>query len=130
MAVRKGWDNLRPDYRERLERKGVTREDYDAGVPLSKARGHEHTPESPKSYDPQKYQKYDNERQRLYTELQAKKEAMFGHSARWDAERSEKTMKEYPPPLSLLRWAVEAEEDELYENLVSDPETYAFLGYH
>lgn len=37
--ARKGWDNLSDKYRRRLQNKGITRQDYDAGTPLHKARG-------------------------------------------------------------------------------------------
>lgn len=42
---RKGWDQLSPDYRGRLERAGISRSDYGRGESLSAARGHGSTPE-------------------------------------------------------------------------------------
>lgn len=37
--ARKGWDQLTPKYRQRLERAGLTPQTYAAGAPLHKARG-------------------------------------------------------------------------------------------
>lgn len=45
MAARKGWSELSPAYRQRLQRGGITEKQYTSGVPLSKARGHAKTPE-------------------------------------------------------------------------------------
>jgi hypothetical protein len=44
---RKGWAQLSPAYRGRLERKGIDRADYERGTGLEKARGHGTTPERP-----------------------------------------------------------------------------------
>lgn len=38
--MRKGWDNLSPAYRHRLERSGITRRLYERGEPITRARGH------------------------------------------------------------------------------------------
>lgn len=65
MAQRKGWDRLKPDYRDRLINKGVTRESYDAGGSLRAGRGHANTPEHPLAKDapiPRRYQKWYNQR--------------------------------------------------------------------
>jgi hypothetical protein len=37
------WDHLTSAYRDRLERKGITRESYLSGAKLSEARGHKYT---------------------------------------------------------------------------------------
>lgn len=37
---KKSWDRLSENYRRRLERSGVTREQHASGQPLHKARGH------------------------------------------------------------------------------------------
>jgi len=54
------WSKLSPAYRARLERGGLTRSDYLAGVPLSAARGHSQTPERPErvKWAPERYAKY------------------------------------------------------------------------
>lgn len=57
---RKGWDQLSPAYRKRLERGGVSKRDYQTGKSLSKGRGHANTPERPKQAEkhPEKFGKY------------------------------------------------------------------------
>lgn len=40
MAVRKGWEALKPSYRERLQKKGVSQQDYESGASLAPGRGH------------------------------------------------------------------------------------------
>ena len=45
MARRKGWEQLSDRYRARLERGGITRQDYEGNIPLDIARGHGATPE-------------------------------------------------------------------------------------
>ena len=47
MARRKGWENLSPSYRQRLERAGVDRVHYEIRSNLKAARGHSVTPERP-----------------------------------------------------------------------------------
>lgn len=45
MTQRKGWTTLKPATRQRYERNGITRQSYEAGASLAKARGHATTPE-------------------------------------------------------------------------------------
>lgn len=58
--ARKGWDQLSTSVRRRYERAGVTRDYYESGGSLSKARGHSATPERPDRADrnPRKYRGY------------------------------------------------------------------------
>lgn len=42
---RRGWNELTPKYRARLERSGLTAESYASGTTLKAARGHSVTPE-------------------------------------------------------------------------------------
>jgi len=58
---RKGWQSLSPGYRSRLERKGITKAQYESGVNLSAARGHAKTPEhglKSAFSNPKKYENY------------------------------------------------------------------------
>lgn len=67
MATRKGWSNLSPTYRQRLERSGIDKAGYDKGAHLSGARGHASTPEHPLSSGkptPKRYLRWYNERYR------------------------------------------------------------------
>lgn len=135
--TRKGWERLKPDYRARLERNGISRSDYENGASLKKGRGHEKTPESPKNYNKEIFVDYARERDRLSRELAERKHELFGgtpadaiHGPRWNPERSAENIEKYAPPLRLLRWALTAEPEELIDAIREDPETYAFLGYH
>src|SRR6266540_3471879 len=114
--MRKGWDNLSPGYRQRLESKGIGQSAYDAGQSLQKARGHGETPENPRSYDPTKYQKYHTERTRLERELAERKAEIFAGTPRWNASQSADEIRKYPPTLSQLRWAVNEATDEELED--------------
>jgi hypothetical protein len=45
MATRKGWNDLSVNYRNRLQRKGITEKRYTSGESTKSARGHSVTPE-------------------------------------------------------------------------------------
>lgn len=128
--ARKGWDALKPGYRSRIINAGLTREDYEAGRPLKKARGHEHTPERPKQYSAAKYPKYAAERQRLTAELQQKKEQYFGGSRHWDTAKSDKHIREKPPTMAQLRSVLAWTQEEWLDAIREDFENFSFLGYH
>lgn len=131
MGKRIPWHQLKPEYRERLERKGITPEAHAAGASLRAARGHEHTPERPGQYNPQQFPSYATERRRLIAQLQAKKERVFGESRRWSKTRSDKWIREKPPPIKQLRWAVNvASDEEILDAIRENSETFTFLGYH
>jgi hypothetical protein len=61
--ARKGWGDLSPTYRKRLERGGIGRHEYEAGAALSNVRGHGKTPEHPLPANksvPKRYQRWNN----------------------------------------------------------------------
>jgi hypothetical protein len=62
MAVRrKGWSELSPAYRSRLQRNGITESLYNRGTSLKTARGHNKTPEhglKEALRNPRRYKKY------------------------------------------------------------------------
>jgi len=64
---RKGWSQLSPDYKRRLQRAGITKSKYEKGVSLSAARGHSKTPEHGLKealfVNPGKYREYLRTRQ-------------------------------------------------------------------
>lgn len=127
--ARKGWDSLSPGYRMRMEKAGLTRADYESGQSIKKARGHEKTPERPRQYSATKFPLYDQERARLEKELEKKKKDLWGDNRKWNPTRSEKHIREKPAPLRLIRWALQASEQELIDAIREDYETYSFLGY-
>ena len=62
---RRAWESLSPKYRERLQRGGVTKRDYERGRNLSAARGHYATPEhglKSALKNPKKYAEYIRKR--------------------------------------------------------------------
>lgn len=128
--ARKGWNSLSPSYRARIEKAGLTQKDYEAGASLSKARGHANTPENPRSYDPQKYQKYNTVRNQLISQVEQRKEQLFGDRARWSKTRSDRAIREKPPSLAQMRWALQASDQEIVDAIREDPETWQFLTYH
>lgn len=128
--MRKGWDALKASTRERYEKNGISRSDYDGGASLKKARGHEKTPEHPNQYNPKDFPDYNRERKKLEKELAERKKDLWGENPRYNPKNAEKYIRERPPPLRLMRWAIEASEEELLDALREDPETFAFLGYH
>ena len=128
--ARKGWEALSAAYRKRLEKSGISRADYEGGASIKKARGHGITPERPIGYNPQQYPQYSQRRSSLERQVQARKEQVFGNSARWEAGRSMRAIREKPPSMALLRWALQASDEEIYDAVREDPETYRFLTYH
>lgn len=131
MAQRKPWNQLSPTYRARLEKAGITAEQFAAGASIKAARGHEKTPERPTQYNPQQFPTYAAKRQRLTAQLEQKKERVFGGSPRWNGERSHKWIRERPPSIAHLRWAVnEATDEDFYNAIREGPEAFTFLGYH
>jgi hypothetical protein len=129
--ARKGWGALSPTYKTRLEKAGMTRADYEAGGSLQKARGHATTPENPRAYSPTKYPKYHATRTQLITQLEARKQQIFGSRPRWDSQASRDNIRNYPPTVSQLRWANSLDDEEFEDALdqASDDE-YAWFGYH
>jgi hypothetical protein len=130
VAKRKGWESLSPGYRERILKAGLTRQDYESGTSIKKARGHSKTPERPTAYDPKKFPQYAAERVRLTQELIRKKERLFGDRPRFNGKRSSEIFAQKPPSLAQLRWALAADESELIDAVRDDYETYYFIGYN
>jgi hypothetical protein len=131
MAQRKPWSQLNPSYRARLESKGITQKDFESGASIAKARGHEKTPERPVGFDPAKYPGYTSRRQQLIDEVKQKKEEFFGSRPRWNAERSDRAIRDKPPTMAQLRWAAHPDrtEEDFVHEIREDPAKWRFLGY-
>lgn len=129
--ARKGWDSLSEAYRKRLIKGGISRAEYEAGASIKKARGHADTPERPVGYQPSKYPKYADRRQGLERRLQQRKEELFGSRPKWKVEKSLANIRSHPATMAQLRWALAAEEDELWDAIrdIHDHPENAFLGY-
>lgn len=128
--ARKGWDNLSAAYRDRILKAGMTREDYEAGRSLSKARGHAQTPERPSSFDPKKFPKYASERQRLANDLVAQKKAFFNKRPKWNPIEAKKVIDKQAPPLKKMRKALSWTMEQWLHAIRESPAEWAFLGYH
>ena len=129
--ARKGWDSLSDGYRARLQKGGISRSAYERGESLAKARGHERTPERPSQPKlKERYPNYFNERQKLINDVVAKKQEYFGTSPKWNPKKARANLSKYPPPMALLRWALDATYEEWIDAIHNDPEQYAWLGYH
>lgn len=123
MAKRREWESLTEGYRSRLTRGGITREAYEGGAPLSKARGHAETPEHPKdAWKPanrERYQKYRSKAGELVEKAKErkvrravdvreaflqKKMSLYGDRLRWHPQRAvEHVMRKVDSPDGLLR---------------------------
>jgi hypothetical protein len=64
VARQRNWESLSPSYRERLSRNGISKAAYEAGSPVTAARGHAKTPERPEraQRDPGRYPEYIQKR--------------------------------------------------------------------
>lgn len=130
MAKRKPWDQLKPGYQKRLRDHGITPESHAAGASIKAARSHEKTPERPSGYNAEKFPEYANRRNMLLRQFEQKKEQLWGNRPRWKKERANMSLRKSNPSMALLRWALEADEEELLDALRDDRETYRFIGYH
>lgn len=72
----RNWDELSDNYRGRLERKGISRNEYESGVNLSEARGH------------------GLSREALIEKIQDHKSDLFGGKRRWNGDKSEKHLRQ------------------------------------
>jgi len=132
VGKRTPWAQLKADYRERLIKKGITEEMHAAGASLQTARGHAQTPEHPGAYNPSQYQGYNQRRQALIRQVEARKQQLWSGSPRWNPQESQKWIREKPPSIAEMKWMIAADEDELEDAIrqIRDDETFTFLGYH
>lgn len=128
--ARKGWDSLSSTYRERLSRAGISKADYESGESIKEARGHEKTPERPKGFDAKEFPDYKREQNKLIQQVENKKQMIWGAAPKWNPKKSAKALHDNPPPLRLLRWALQATEEEIRDAIRENPEIFWFLGYH
>lgn len=126
--ARKGWDQLSPGYRARLEKNGVTEAAYNRGESIQAARGHSQTPERPTQAAG--FQKYLSERTRLVRTVTTRKQHFFGTSPKWNPKRAAAIFAQKPPSMAQLRyWATLSKEDWL-DAIREDPTAASYLGYH
>jgi len=96
MASR-NWDALSSDYRHRLERNGISRADYESGVAVTKARGHEKTPERPERVreGSVKYQEYAQRRKDLIKDVLDYKRHLWGDQPKWNEKNARKIIAKH-----------------------------------
>jgi hypothetical protein len=138
MAV-KAWADLKPDYRKRLESKGITEANRftpQAKATRQAARGHGKTPEHPDraAKQPEKFTEYINRKASLHEAFKAKKIAMFGDQIKYKPSRSEKNAninprtKKPPNPVYMRRFLAMTLDDVLLIDWSDDE--WAILFYH
>jgi len=123
----RNWDRLSAAYRERLRKAGITREYYESGGGLTKARGHSETPEHPEDADknPKKYNKYRNSRNYLTRTVIKRKKDVFGNQPRFHEMHSRDYVirgvphlagwEQRPPTLQEMKDYLAASDDQLFE---------------
>ena len=126
--ARKGWDQLSPAYRARLEKGGVSKTAYERGESIQAARGHSRTPERPTQA--QNFPQYQNERNKLVDKVASRKQAFFGTSPKWNPIRARRAFNANPPPMAKLRYWSTLSREEWLDAIREDPEVAAYLGYH
>jgi hypothetical protein len=128
--ARKGWDQLSPQYKKRLEKSGITESDYNSGVSLQRARGHSRTPEHPHEMDKVKHRSYYMERLRLIDQLQSKKRRVFGDRPRWSENLSMNNIRQKRLTKNQMIAALAIPDEEIIDAILEAPEEFEFFGYH
>lgn len=140
-ASGRNWNALSDSYRQRLERAGVDRRDYERGASLAGARGHAETPERPSQASPERYVDYFNRREKLINSIQAMKRELYGSKDSFNAKRSReavdknpktgksRTLKELKRAERKIAEMIDGEEP---EEFYDEPEDFDddFLFYH
>jgi len=126
--ARKGWDQLSPNYRARLEKSGISKTAYGRGESIKAARGHSQTPERPTQAA--QFPNYQIERNRLSKAVAAKKQALCGTSPKWNPKRANEKFRKDPPPMARLRQWAKLSREEWLDAIREDPTAAAYLGYH
>lgn len=140
-ASGRNWNALSDSYRQRLERAGVSRREYERGVSLSSARGHATTPERPSQASPERHSDYFNRRERLINSIQSMKRELYGTKEAFNSKRSREAIDKNPKTgrsrsikeLERAERKIAAMVDgEDYEEFYDEPEDYDddWLYYH
>lgn len=96
--ARQGWGSLSAGYKNRLERSGISRSDYESGASLKGARGHSHTPENPSEAErhPGKYKEYRARRKAIIDAVYDVKKAQYGNTPGWNAKTAIDSLNKGP----------------------------------
>jgi hypothetical protein len=79
VARKRQWSQLSANYQRRLRAAGVSKEQYESGVSLKKARGHENTPENS-----------SHRRRILANKMFEKKKRVFGDRISWNEQEAKR----------------------------------------
>ncbi len=126
--ARKGWSSLSANYRQRLEKNGISKKDYEGGASIQAARGHKETPERPTQAAG--FSKYQAERNRLTDKVVQRKQAFFGTSPKFNPGRQKRAFTADPPSMAQLKQWVKLSQEEWLDAIREDPAAAAYLGYH
>lgn len=90
----RNWNALSEGYRTRLERNGISRQDYERGVSVTAARGHAQTPERPQqaARDETRFSDYLSRRAAIADRVEAFKRERWGDSPNYNPERSRRAI--------------------------------------
>lgn len=127
--ARKGWTALKADTRERYERNGISRSDYERGESLKKARGHEYTPERPTQKNISRdYPSYYRERRQLIQAAANQRYGAWQNEPKFNLKDAAKHLENRP--INDLKWLATATYEEIRDAVINDPKTYGWAGYH
>lgn len=90
--AQRNWASLGASQQKRYLAHGLTREAYEAGVPLTAARGHGSTPERPSAASEQdeRYRRYFAARNSAIATIDAYKQTRWGDRDKFDANKAHK----------------------------------------
>lgn len=91
-ASGRNWNALSESYRDRLERHGISRRDYERGASVQAARGHAATPERPSQASPERHGAYLSRREAAIDRIQAVKVNRYGDRPSFNRDRSRKAI--------------------------------------
>jgi hypothetical protein len=137
--ARKSWDEYTPDYRKRLERHGITKQNYrdpSASAKRQTARSHAKTPEHPEraKRNPERYKEYLSLRADETRQVIARKDRLFGDRVKFNSKHSEKYVMinpktEKPPDINYMRRFLRMTDEEI-ESIDWRDDEWSFIYYH
>ena len=129
--ARKGWENLNPKYRNRLERTGITRKAYERGASIVKGRGHAKTPEKPHLVKPH-HVEYSQRREALYQQIDLVKQQLWSTYPKWNPIQAEANTRSKTTTWTIADLQKEAKltPEEMLHAIRTNPKKYAAaFGY-
>lgn len=134
MPARREWSGLSESTRTRYSRAGISPSAYESGASLSRARGHERTPEhivSPEDLTTEqreRYSEYLTNRAELTLEVRDLKRDIWGDDHKFRGPSSDKNTK--GGSMRDMRYALGASAEDLEQLAGSGDPRWQFLWYH